>query len=83
MCRTRKHEKRYSSFVGNIVYIQANGGTGTVNRKNVIGLVVGDMDMPCIMWRRPSFYSQTPVDRQMASGRTASIRGERGVDAAA
>ena len=84
-CRARTHE-RYSSFVGDNEYIQANGGRGqgTVSGKDVNrvgrGFVVDGMYIPrntlhCVAQRQSSLHPHASVDRQPASEHRVSIRG--------
>ena len=45
MCRAKKQEGKYGSFVGNeVLYRQTGDERPPLGRKEVAGLVVGDMD---------------------------------------
>jgi hypothetical protein len=72
MSRGSKHERMYSSFVGNKVNVQANGQNGRrdVNRVGS-GFTVGGTDIPSITLHRivlafasfPYFWRPTNIER--------------------
>jgi len=84
MSKARKHERMYSSFVGNKVYGQADGrmgGRGTIRRKDVNrvgnGFALVGTDVPCIYTvylpsHRPTHFG----DRQISSERRCIFRGD-------